>query len=84
MPIFKSCVDPLILFYINYFYQIELGFSFGNYEDSPDVPIIQKIARRIGHLLIRRKDNSSDMSTNYVNQALLEEVIYKNVVTTIF
>lgn len=34
-PVYKSYADPLILHFINYLKDFELGFTFGNYEDSP-------------------------------------------------
>ncbi len=37
MPIYKSYADPVIMHYINYLEDIELGFTFGNYEDSPKI-----------------------------------------------
>lgn len=66
---FKSYADPLVLLYINYFLNMELGFSFGNYEDSPKVHFVDGLLRRMGHFLIKR--HTSNMSVNYVNQALM-------------
>ena len=80
---FKSFADPLILNYVNYFYNMELGFSFGNYEDSPKIHFVEQLMRRIGHFLIKRRE-LSNMNVNYVNQALMQEVIAKNIVTTIY
>ena len=56
MPIFKSFADPIILFYINYFYNLELGYSFGSYEDTPKTRFFEGISKRIGHFLIKRKE----------------------------
>lgn len=41
VPIYKSYADPLILHYINYYNDLELGFTFGNYEDSPKIGFIE-------------------------------------------
>jgi hypothetical protein len=56
LPMFKSYGDPLILHYVNYFMNLELGFSFGNYEDSPKISFVESIFKRIGLFLIKRKD----------------------------
>lgn len=40
MPIYKSYQDPLVMYYLNYFTEQELGFTFGHYEDSPKIPFV--------------------------------------------
>jgi len=35
---------------------LELGFSFGNYEDSPKIGFVESIFKKIGLFLIKRKD----------------------------
>jgi len=35
MPVFKSYADPFALHYINYISDMEFGFTFGYYQDSP-------------------------------------------------
>ena len=94
MPIYKSYGDPLIMHYINYFADIELGFTFGNYEDSPKIGFVDRLLKRIGTILIRRDPQTSLSRTtsdkidpnimNYVNQALFQEVLQHNVITTLF
>lgn len=83
LPMFKSFADPLVMNYINYFFNMELGFSFGNYEDSPKIHFVEALFKRIGHFLIKRRE-FSNLSVNYVNQALMQEVIESNLVTTIY
>jgi glycerol-3-phosphate O-acyltransferase len=83
LPMFKSFADPLVLLYVNYFFNMELGFSFGNYEDSPKIHFVEALFRRIGHFLIKRREYSN-LSVNYVNQALIQEVVESNLVTTIY
>ena len=89
MPIYKSYADILILHYIHYFSNLELGFTFGNYEDSPKVGFVDALIKRIGLILIRRDPrNSLSNKTvearippeimSYVNQSLLEESIENN------
>ena len=54
MPIYKSYADPLVLHFINYFSDLELGFTFGNYEDSPKIGFVDRLLKRIGTFLMRR------------------------------
>lgn len=95
MPVYKSYQDPIIMHYLNYFTDQELGFTFGHYEDSPKMGIVDKVLKQIGTLLIRRnpKNSLSNQSiqstldqdvTDYVNQALFQEVLENNVITTIY
>jgi glycerol-3-phosphate O-acyltransferase len=94
MPIYKSYGDPLILHYLNFWADIELGFTFGNFEDSPKVGFVDRLLKRIGTILIRRNPKNSlsnvtrrgiDPETmNYINQSLFQEVLEHNVVTTLF
>ena len=94
MPIAKSYGDTLIMHYINYIADIELGFTFGNYEDSPKIGFVNRLLKRIGNIIIRRDPQTSLSSatskkidpnlTNYVNQALFQEVLQHNVITTLF
>ena len=58
------------MLYINYFYNIELGFSFGNYEDSPNIHFVNSLCKRVGHFIIKRRE-FSNLSVNYVNHALM-------------
>jgi len=94
MPIYKSYTDPLIMHYINFFADLELGFTFGNFEDSPKIGFVDRLLKRIGTLLIRRdpRNSLSAMTSkridsdvmNYVNQSLFQEVLEHNVITTLF
>ena len=59
LPIYKSYADPLVLFYINYFQNLETGFTFGNYEDSPKIRSVDFILKKIGTFLIRRNPENS-------------------------
>lgn len=80
MPIYKSYSDPLIMHYINFFTDLELGFTFGNFEDSPKIGFVDRLLKRIGTFLIRRDPRNSLSSytskkidsdvMNYVNQSL--------------
>jgi len=35
MPMWRSFQDILVLHYVNYIADLEIGFTFGNFEDSP-------------------------------------------------
>lgn len=41
MPIYRSYVDGLVLHYINYLFDIEPGFTFGCYEDTPQLLFVK-------------------------------------------
>jgi len=69
---------------MKFFYNIEMRFTFGNYEDTPKIQFVEALMRRIGVFLINRKEFSKNMCVNYINQALLEDVIENNLVTTIY
>jgi glycerol-3-phosphate O-acyltransferase len=94
VPVYKSYGDPLIMHYINYFFDLELGFTFGNYEDSPKIGFVDRLLKRTGTILIRRDPQTSlSRSTtnqldsnvmNYVNQTLFNEVVGNNAITTLF
>lgn len=38
---------------------MELGFTFGNYEDSPKIGFVDRLLKRIGAILIRRNPRNS-------------------------
>lgn len=81
MPMFKSYSDLFILHYANYISDIEMGFSFGYYNDSPKVKMIERMAKRVGYFMLKPNTNQR---INYVNQTLIEEVIGNNSITTCF
>jgi len=73
LPIYKSYGDLLIMHYLNYFSDLELGFTFGNYEDSPKIGFVDRLLKRIGTVLIRRSTGVPEIDvdvTNYINQSL--------------
>lgn len=91
---YKSYADPLILHYITYHNNLELGFTFGNYEDSPKIGFVENLLKKLGTVLIRRdpKTSASRLTTkiidpnimSYVNAALFSDVVENNTITTIF
>ena len=77
---FKSFTDILIMHFVNYQADLQLGFTFGNYEDSPKIAFVERLLKRIGCLLIKRKEPLLE----YVNKCLLQDVIEHNMITTVF
>ena len=69
--------------YVNYFNDVKMGFQFGNQEDQPKISFFETIAKRIGVFLIRRNE-PNNMQVNYINYALIQEVIQDNPVTVIY
>jgi len=59
MPVYKSYQDPLMMHYINYFSNQELGFTFGHYEDSPKMSLVDNVLKQIGTILMRRNPKNS-------------------------
>ena len=54
MPIYKSYADPIVINMINYMNNIEYGFTFGFYEDTPRINFDNRFMKRLGGILIRR------------------------------
>jgi len=54
MPIYKSYADAFILHCVNYMNDIEHGFTFSNYEDTPRLNFNGPLIRSVGAILIRR------------------------------
>ena len=62
---------------------IPTGFTLGNFEDTPRITVFDKILKSTGYMLSRRKQGQS-MQSHYINSSLLQEVIARNQVTTVF
>ena len=83
MPLYKSFADFFILMYVNCTQRIKLGFTFGNYEDTPRIRLIDAWLKSCGYIFSRRK-NGQSLQSNYINSQLFKETININQVTTIF
>ena len=59
MPVFKSYADPFALHYINYISDMEFGFTFGYYEDTPKVKLVERVLSRLGYFLLRKNNNQN-------------------------
>ena len=71
------------MFYVNYQAGMELGFSFGSYEDSTKIISIENFCKKIGHFLIKSR-NSQDYNESYVSHGMMQKVIEDNSITTIY
>ena len=54
MPIYKSYTDPFILNCVHYMHDIEHGFTFGCWEDTPRINFNNTFLKQLGAILIRR------------------------------
>jgi hypothetical protein len=57
MPLFKSYTDLFVLHFANYVSDQEFGFSFGYYNDSPKVKMVERLVRRVGYVMLRANTN---------------------------
>ena len=48
MPIYKSYTDLFLLSFIQFHQNMELGFTFGNYEDTPKWDWSNRLIKRLG------------------------------------
>lgn len=84
VPQFKSWGDPLVMHYLSCLSDLELGFTFGCYEDSPKAAMIESLLKRSGHILLKRDiSDKKNPDGGYIAESLLQEVIKSNSITTI-
>ena len=77
MPLYKSFADFFIHLYVMNTQKIKSGFAFGNFEDTPRISFFDFILRNCGYITSRRRIGQS-LQSNYVNQAVLKELILNN------
>ena len=74
VPMYKSFADALVLYYINYLNDLEVGFSFGMREDIPTMGWVNRLSRRIGGIIMSKNAKQPQLRDsimkNYVNHAL--------------
>jgi hypothetical protein len=56
MPLYKSFGDAIVLHTANFNSDIEMGFTFGHFEDTPKVILVDKILKSSGSFLLKRFD----------------------------
>lgn len=83
MPLYKSFADFFVHQYVVKTQGIECGFTFGNFEDTPRIRMIDALLRQCGYIFSRRKIGQS-LQSNYINGAVLKEIISRDQVTTIY
>lgn len=83
MPIYKSYADFFLLSYVLYHYGIELPFTFGNLGDMPPGTLFSKWMGDAGYIRSLRK-SSQTLQSNFVNSALLKEIVENSRLTTVF
>ena len=59
LPQYKSFLDQFIILYTLAYYNIEIPFTVGNYEDTPRVRFLDICLRRVGYLLAKRSREQS-------------------------
>lgn len=83
MPIYKSFADFFLQVYCNFHYDLGMPFTFGNMEDTPHIKIFDKWLKQTGYIFSKRSQNQN-LQSNYVNSAILKEIIENNKITTVF
>lgn len=59
MPYYKSFTDLFVILYALYVNEIEIPFTFGNFEDTPRVRFIDSIVRGCGFVFTKRSREQS-------------------------
>jgi len=77
LPLYKSYLDFFVQMYVMATQKIKLGYTFGNYEDTPRITVIDKWLKSCGYIFSRRKPGQS-LQSNYINSEMLKEVITNN------
>ena len=70
MPLYKSFADFFIHQFVNYTQHIQTSFTFGNFEDTPRIALMDRWLRSCGYIFSRRK-NGQSLQSNYINSELL-------------
>lgn len=77
MPLYKSFADFFVYLYVARTQGIKHGFTFGNFEDTPRIKMIDALLRSCGYIFSRRKIGQS-LQSNYINGAVLKEIISRD------
>lgn len=59
MPVYKSYGDCLLLLLCYYLADLEHGFTFGSFEDSPNMASVDVFIKRLGGITLRREPKNS-------------------------
>lgn len=77
VPLYKSFTDFFVQLFVMQSQKIEIGFTFGNFEDTPRIEFYDRLIRSCGYITSRRKVGQS-LQSNYINGAVLKEIISNN------
>lgn len=83
LPLNRSLTDLLVVEYINFLKDLQIGFFFGDQSDNTDLTLVNQLYQYCGVILLRR-DQKHNANINYVNQALIEDMILKNQLTSCY
>jgi hypothetical protein len=70
VPKFQSFADPMLLTFIHNHFGMEMPFLFGNAEDIPNIPLVDKGSKLFGYVHARRSREQSAQS-EYINSQML-------------
>ena len=77
IPLYRTYADFFVQLYVMMTQKIKLGFTFGNFEDTPRTTFFDTLLRSSGYITSRRRVGQS-LQSNFVNGAFLKEVISHN------
>ena len=83
MPLYRTYIDFFVQMFVMSTQRIQLGFTFGNFEDTPRIRLIDAWLKNCGYILSRRKQGQS-LQSSFINSQMLKEIIAHNQVTTIY
>jgi len=58
-PQFQSFADPMLLTFIHNHFGMEMPFLFGNAEDIPEIPLVDKGSKLFGYVHAKRSREQS-------------------------
>ena len=66
MPIYKTFSDSFVQMFINYTFDLDMPFMFGNMEDTPRIKFYDYWLSRAGYIFSRRSQ-SQNLQSRYIN-----------------
>ena len=91
LPVYRSFLDPFLIFYVNMIQGLEHGFIFNNSKDTPTAKFVIQNLKSIGSILMRTDQpgnhitQSNDKNVSeYVNQMYFQEAVKNCRFTTLF
>ena len=59
MPIYKTYADSFVQIYVNYHFNLDMPFMFGNLEDTPRIPFYDYWLSKAGYIFCKRSQSQS-------------------------